>query len=664
MTVTTDGVEEASVSVDSLTKNKIFSEIHPRIKIELGKLGSVPEQDIIETLVNEIDENELDICRQMCFQESRLVIAKTLDDGTTTDFELKTRKQPNKNLSYAKDIVKLALYLTELKSEYPFDVLAKSTTYVNLRSHCKSKSVSELGTSKSLGQDKGPVSCGTNIKCDDCDVLKAKITSLEDMYRTKFDDVNNELATQKAKVVSMHEMYRSEIDSVKNDYSNQICTLKNELFDTKVAFTGRLHQLEKATGIVTGGPGTSQQMQQQPSQDNAQVKNTRKDQTNPATDSASSIHLTDEGSRASPPVQSQNNIGRYESLKSITESQMRNLSVTQLLNRADQMGQASDVQNSSISSREDARNNSSTSTHATTGSTDDSDSESADTENDDDVFVTHVDVGTSPKMVRVVFTGSAEEGKDIPPRNRTPSTESWKTPKTKKSKPRRRSSSSAQTNRSQTQKKPEFQGKPNSRLSTEGRKRKPASSQSSERKAPAGKSYLFEGKSSSSSTYEKSCTLFLQNIAKKDCPPKELADSIKEYGSKKGFQIKYARIFDNNNKNVVSCKIVVPESQSENLIGESSRVWPKEVTCRRWRESGPPHENETSNHNYRRASGPRQVKSQEPTRDWAGRKMSGGKVRADSSSSDWDNEKHGESGMYKTWYRKFIQYCYENDHDR
>ena len=121
--------DEAAASLNPLTKNNVFMEIHPRIKLALNEIGSKPEQEIIEVLVTEIDEHELDVCRQMLFEESRCILNRKLGDGTTTDFELKTRKHPNKTMNYAKDIVKLALFISELKSEYPIDILSKSTTY-------------------------------------------------------------------------------------------------------------------------------------------------------------------------------------------------------------------------------------------------------------------------------------------------------------------------------------------------------------------------------------------------------------------------------------------------------------------------------------------------------------------------------------------------------
>ena len=117
MTLGAEFGDEANASKKPLTKHAVYEDIHPRIKLELDKIGSKPETDIIEALVNEIDEHELDICRQMLFEESKSMINQKLEEGTSTDFELKTRKNPNKNMSYAKDILKLAIYIGELKSE-------------------------------------------------------------------------------------------------------------------------------------------------------------------------------------------------------------------------------------------------------------------------------------------------------------------------------------------------------------------------------------------------------------------------------------------------------------------------------------------------------------------------------------------------------------------
>ena len=191
--------DEAAASLNPLTKNDVFSKIHPRIKLELDNLGSKPEQEIIEALINEIDEHELDVCRQMFFEESRSLVTKDIGEGTTADFELKNRKNPNKNVNYAKDILKLALYISELKSEYPMDILSKSAyTYVNLRNRCKSVSLpitSDATKNEGLGHDKGQTNC-EKIQCDDCDVFKSKIVSIDEKYCNEIAMLKNVFTTE------------------------------------------------------------------------------------------------------------------------------------------------------------------------------------------------------------------------------------------------------------------------------------------------------------------------------------------------------------------------------------------------------------------------------------------------------------------------------------
>ena len=55
---------------DPFARNSVFSKIEPNILRILHKFGSTPESEIVETLVNDIDEHEMNVCRQMFFEES------------------------------------------------------------------------------------------------------------------------------------------------------------------------------------------------------------------------------------------------------------------------------------------------------------------------------------------------------------------------------------------------------------------------------------------------------------------------------------------------------------------------------------------------------------------------------------------------------------------
>ena len=649
-----DGTDNAN----PLSKNSVFSKIEPNILRILHKFGSTPESEIVETLVNDIDEHELDVCRQMFFEESKLVVTKNTGENTIPSFEMKVRKNPGKNISYAKDVVKLGLYLCELKSEYPIDLLKNSGTYVPLTFRDRSKSVNDvnnaIGSSTSLGTKneglgqgiQGSNKCESNKKCDDC-------------------------SAHEAKIVSLNEMYHNEIETMKSNFDMQIVLLKSELSEFKLEFAGRLRKVEQATETQ---PRTKNNKQASTTEHKKQsIPEPGDGEKSPAScppGSFGSVEVVDSRSSTASPLRTQTRKERYEMPEPLSDSQLRNLTISQLLDRANTIGQANDSQENTAneSDSESAKENDTSCSEDDNESDVESTDEYETDDENDDVFVTHVDVGTSPKMVRMVFTGSAEEKKEpvteaVTEHTKGKTTNEWKTQHRRKA-TQRKNSSASQTSEGRMPRKNGFKGKAGRGMSSETDKKKTESSSRTEKQTQKkSKSHLFEGKPHVEHTEHrgKSCTLFLQNITKKDCHPKELADSIKEYGSKKGYQIKFARIYENNNKNVVSCKIVVPESQSEELIGESSRVWPKNVTCRRWRESGPPSENDTPSPNYRKFSEPRKNYPQKSTYDWAGRKFSRGKLtRSVSSSSDWESENEGDKGM-RTWYRKFIKYCYENE---
>ena len=603
--------EPAPESTDPMVKNSVFSNIEPRITLILGKFGSTPESDIIDNLATEIDEHDLDICRQMLFEESKSVISKTLKGQTIPDFTMKRRINPGKNVSYAKDVVALGLYLCELKSEYPHELLSKPGTYVALRNRSKSTndiSIKNCIDSKSNGGPSVSDECKNDDKCDECVVRKVKIDSLNDLcisYKKDIDTLKNDVAV----INDLCSMYKKELDTFKSEYVN-----------ANVEFVGRLCQMEKKMGI---------QNQQNPNRQHPNQQGGSHGQTSqpPPSNNESTV----EGATSTAVNQSLDTSVRLVMPATLTDTQLRNLDPSELIARADQMGQVIDQESSSSS---DSDNSVASSVSNNVGS-------SSEDDTDDEVFITHADVGTSPKAVRMNEGRPYRGKKNADQKSSAASKDPVKPALRKPSQgptPRKRTKSTSSQNK--------FSGAGN----------KPKSK------------YIFEGKQQPTEVKSRSNTLYLQNIAKQDCSPKELADNIKEYASKKGYLIKYARIFQNNSRNVVSCKIVVPESQSEELIGESSRAWPQGVTCRRWRESGPPSaDNPEPNYKKTNMNRPDQNRRQtykpqsRNNKDWTGRTLNKGKFSGpnESSSSDWESDE--ERLSYKSWYKNFMRKAYENE---
>ena len=86
---------------------------------------------------------------------------------------------------------------------------------------------------------------------------------------------------------------------------------------------------------------------------------------------------------------------------------------------------------------------------------------------------------------------------------------------------------------------------------------------------------------------EPSVELYLQNIARKDQESvKCVADRVRAYCRKKGLRVMSARVIANKFcDDVVGCRITVPIRQTDDALG--TRMWPDEVTCRRWRKFKP-----------------------------------------------------------------------------
>ena len=155
-------------------------------------------------------------------------------------------------------------------------------------------------------------------------------------------------------------------------------------------------------------------------------------------------------------------------------------------------------------------------------------------------------------------------------------------------------------------------------------------------------------------------SLFLQNINNSnDVSFKEMADRIKEYGKEKGYDIMYARIYENKFRgDTVSCRIVVPENQSEELIGSGTRAWPKNVTCRRWSEEPP---------TGRKEQGGQRNNSR--NRDFIGSRLKRGRVGTGSGmeTSDWESDSESstsEEQKRRVWYKNFAKYmnfAFSND---
>ena len=145
-----------------------------------------------------------------------------------------------------------------------------------------------------------------------------------------------------------------------------------------------------------------------------------------------------------------------------------------------------------------------------------------------------------------------------------------------------------------------------------------------------------------------------------------MADSIKQYGKEKGYDIIFARIYENKfNDDIVSCRIVVPESQSEELIGSGTRAWPRNVTCRRWSDEPPTGQSDKYKSERTNQHSKTSVRGRS---DWIGSRLNRGRVGASTGrdTSDWETDCESisnEEQKRRIWYKKFAEYMFAFSND-
>ena len=90
--------------------------------------------------------------------------------------------------------------------------------------------------------------------------------------------------------------------------------------------------------------------------------------------------------------------------------------------------------------------------------------------------------------------------------------------------------------------------------------------------------------------------LYLSNIAKRDNQShKDIANEIKEYCKKQNLRVMSVWVVPNRvTEDTVGCKIRVPLRQVDDML--DGRMWPSDITCKRWRKKPPPSPSELPEH--------------------------------------------------------------------
>ena len=570
---------------------------------------------MVESLATDIDETELEGIRNSLFEAAKPLIASIFPDNVITDFDMIRRKMPGKCIALAKDVIKISVFVCGLKSVFPIDIISKPNTYLDL---CKKKKET-VGVHTASGSNESQDVENDVHKCCNCRKYQAQ----------------------------------SEANS------RAIVNLDNYVKNIEAIFVAKIQALEKAC-VRVGVSATQDKSlqdkspQQKTPQDKPQdhkstetaptqdAKNEENTQSLESSESSSILLEADGNTNPASTDQS-------GSPDVLSESQLRDLLPSELLERADRLSQALRTENGDQrDSTRDTVNNEHESesssdeeyvTDNQTGAgTDPGYEEDSDEDSDSDVKITKDlrSVGTSPRRVRIQSHGNDAAAKQ---RNKPSS--------------RKRNNSTASamsddgftTPRNQRKKnKPEKKPETAEKIKFEG---KPSPSKRSE----------FVGKAQKPKV--RTNTLFLQNINRSsEVSFKEMADRIKEYGKEKGYDIMYARIYENKFRDdTVSCRIVVPENQSEELIGSGTRAWPKDVTCRRWSEEPP---------TGRKEQGGQRNSSK--NRDFIGSRLKRGRVGTGSGieTSDWESDSEpsvSEQQKRREWYKNFAKYMYAFSND-
>ena len=332
----------------------------------------------------------------------------------------------------------------------------------------------------------------------------------------------------------------------------------------------------------------------------------------------------------------------------LSDSQLNNMDPLQLVERADRLADAIDKydktkKNKKEEVRDDVSINStqydSDSSSDSSSITDSSDSSNDTTDYDSDdsvdsvnsVVLVKVDVGTSPTQYELVPNKKSSMKKSHKPSGFKPENESKGTTSRKQRTRRPRSQSKEKLEK----KKFRFEGKVSSQ------------------KESSSSTPAFRGRTN---------TLYLQNINRPEGVSfKDIADGIKDFAMKKGYLVTFARVFPNKFRDdIVSCRITVPENQSEEMIGSGQRIWPRDVTCRRWSNAGPPSSNQPEQSQHRHSKYP---KRRSNLGDWMGNKLRNGRITNTSEAdlgSCWetDSESDHSENERRIWFKKFVRFAY------
>ena len=77
--------------------------------------------------------------------------------------------------------------------------------------------------------------------------------------------------------------------------------------------------------------------------------------------------------------------------------------------------------------------------------------------------------------------------------------------------------------------------------------------------------------------------MYLSNIQRfQSDSMKSIADRVRHHCADRGMRVIYARVFPSKfSRQHVGCRIVIPATQADDAL--TNRMWPADVTCRRWR---------------------------------------------------------------------------------
>ena len=119
-----------------LQNNDVYSLVDDRIKHILCQAGSVSQDTLVDMLIEDEDDDLMTETREIIFKQAMSKFSCLIRQakGMIPDLskiEMKQRKGDNKLKSYAKDIVHIFVWYVELVSDFPKDVIKGEMTYID-----------------------------------------------------------------------------------------------------------------------------------------------------------------------------------------------------------------------------------------------------------------------------------------------------------------------------------------------------------------------------------------------------------------------------------------------------------------------------------------------------------------------------------------------------